>query len=180
MAEQLSRIVPVEQIQSSILTIRNERIILDSDLARLYGVTTKRLNEQVKRNIDRFPEDFVFQLNDKEVEFLRSQFATSKKSRGGRRYLPKAFTEHGVVMAAAVLNSPQAIQTSVFVVRAFVEMRRLLLPFQELRAKLNRIEKCLATHDRQIVALIDTIRLLMPSSEPKPSVPFGFRRKNRT
>lgn len=115
--------IPMERIQEAILLIRGKRVMLDVDLAQLYGVSTKRLNEQVKRNRDRFPEDFMFQLNPTEVNNLRSHFATSKKKRGGRRYAPYAFTEHGAIMLAAVLNTHRAIEISVFVVRAFVRLR---------------------------------------------------------
>ena len=112
-------IVPVEQVQARILTIRGQRVILDADLATLYGVTTSRLNEQVKRNIERFPADFAFRLSRQEFDGLMSQFATSNVGRGGRRKLPYTFTEHGAIMAASVLNSKQAVQISVFVVRSF-------------------------------------------------------------
>jgi hypothetical protein len=107
--------IPIEQIQQLIFLIRGKKVMLDSDLAKLYGVSTKRLNEQVKRNRDRFPGDFMFQLNSTEANNLRSQFATSKEGRGGRRYLPFAFTEHGAIMLASVLNTPRATEVSVFV-----------------------------------------------------------------
>jgi hypothetical protein len=116
----VAEIIPIQRAQSLILLIRGEKVILDSDLAELYGVPTKRLNEQVRRNIERFPADFMFQLTPEESDGLRSQIATSNVpvGRGGRRYLPYAFTEHGAIMAASVLNSPQAVQTSIFVARA--------------------------------------------------------------
>ena len=116
----------VDQIGSRIRTIRGKKVILDSDLALIYGVTTKRLNEQVMRNAKRFPPDFLFQLTPAEVENLRSQIATSSLH-GGRRYQPYAFTENGAIMAANVLNSPEAVRMSVFVVRAFVQMRAICL-----------------------------------------------------
>ena len=115
--------IPVE---SRILVLRDHKVILDTDLAELYGVSVKRLNEQVKRNEERFPADFMFQLTPTEHEALRSQFATSKQGRGGRRYPPYAFTEHGAIMAATVLNSERAVEMSVFVVRAFVRLRESL------------------------------------------------------
>lgn len=108
--------LPVEQITQSILILRGQRVLLDSDLAGLYGVTTKRFNEQVKRNLDRFPADFMFQITAEELSGLRSQFATSKPGRGGRRYAPYVFTEHGTIMAAMILNSPRAVEMSVYVV----------------------------------------------------------------
>ena len=135
---------------------------------------TKRLNEQVKRNSDRFPSDFHFQLSDEETELLRSQSATSKPQRGGRRYNPYAFTEHGAIMAANVLNSEKAVQASIFVVRAFVRLRQMLAPYKELMAKFNQLEKKLQTHDKQIIAIIEAIKLLMPPPQTKPKEPFGF------
>ena len=122
----------IEGIAEKIHLIRSQKVMLDSDLAEVYNVTTKRLNEQVKRNNDRFPEDFMFQLTEQELESLRSQFATSNKQRGGRRYLPYVFTEHGAVMLASVLNSPTAIEASIKVVRAFVKMRSFLALHQDL------------------------------------------------
>jgi hypothetical protein len=137
---------PVEKITRSILVLRGHRVILDDDPAALYGVPTKRLNEQVRRNTARFPEDFTFQLTAEESTALRSQFATSKTTplrRGGRRYLPYAFTEYGAIQAANVLNSPRAVEMGIYVVRAFVQLREA------------RIEKKLATHDDAITAKIE-------------------------
>ena len=141
-------------------------MILDTDLAALYCVPVKRLNEQVKRNRDRFPADFMFQLTRKEAVLLRSQFATSKDARGGRRYLPYAFTEHGAVMAATVLNSKKAVDMSVFVVRAFVRLREILSTNRELAVKLSELEDRLDTHDASIQNLIQAIRQLMLPEEP--------------
>lgn len=115
--------------------------MLDNDLAALYGVTTKRLNEQVKRNRKRFPEDFMFQLTSQEAQSLRSQFATSNETRGGRRYLPFAFTEHGAVMLASVLNSPIAVAASIQVVRAFIRLRSILAAHKELARKIDALER---------------------------------------
>jgi len=145
-------LVAIEAIASRIVVLRGERVMLDSDLAALYGVTIKRLNEQVKRNLARFPSDFTFQLTREEWGFLRSQFATLEAGRGQhRKYLPYAFTEHGAIMAAMVLNSPHATEVSVYVVRAFVELRDTLLTHKELAKRLDelesRLEKKLATHD---------------------------------
>jgi len=166
------------QIARAILLIRGERVILDADLARLYGVTTKRLNEQVRRNIGRFPLDFMFQLTGEDVECLRSQFATLDR-RPGRgqysKYLPLVFTEHGAIMAANVLNSPCAVQASVFVVRAFVRLRNALAQHKELAAKLNELEGKVEKHDQQIVALIQAIRQLMTPPNDPPRKPIGFR-----
>jgi len=155
--------VPVE---SRILIVRRQRVILDSDLAELYGVTVKRLNQQVNRNQERFPADFMFQLTSTEDKALRLQIATSKKGRGGRRYLPYAFTEHGAIMAATVLNSPQAVEMSVFVVRAFVRMREMLAKNRQLAAKINELDRRLETHDTTIQDIIEAIKELMVPERP--------------
>ena len=168
-----SAIVPVERIESLILLIRRHKVMLDSDLAELYGVSTKRLNEQVKRNQERFPGDFMFQLTTEETNALRSQIATSKRERGGRRYRPYAFTEHGAIMAASVLNSHSAIEVSVYVVRAFVKLREMLRTHKELAQKLAELEKRIEGHDEEIVALFEAIRQLMKPPE-KPSKRIGF------
>jgi len=149
-------------------------VILDADIAELYGVPVKRLNEQVKRNQERFPSDFMFQLTGKEHAFLRSQIATSNKSRGGRRYRPYAFTEHGAIMAATVLNSDRAVQMSVFVVRAFVRLREMLATNRRLAGKLDELENRLDTHDSVIGELIEAIKELMKPQEPS-RVRIGFQ-----
>ena len=162
--------VPVE---SRILILRRQRVILDSDLAELYGVPVGRLNEQVKRNQQRFPSDFMFQLNSKEDQILRSQIATSSQKHGGRRYPPYAFTEHGAIMAATVLNSKQAIEMSVFVVRAFVRMRELLAKNRQLAAKINELDRRLETHDSAIQDLIEAIKeLMVPEESPRRKIGF--------
>ena len=147
--------------------------MLDTDLAELYGVTTKRFNEQVKRNLARFPVDFMFQLTKEEFAALRSQIATSNTGRGGRRHLPYAFTEHGAIMAATILNSPKAVEMSVFVVRAFVEVRELLATHRELAAKLDELERKVSSHDQALAGIIDAIRQLMSPPDPKKR-PIGF------
>ncbi len=169
-------IVPLERVVSRIFLIRGQKVMLDADLAELYGVTTKRLNEQVKRNIDRFPGDFMFQLATREHDSLRSQFATSKErpGRGGRRYLPYAFTEHGAIMAASVLDSKRAVQVSIYVVRAFIQLREMLASNKQLALRLNELERKLTTHDRAITELIEAIRQLMTRPEPKKKRPIGF------
>ncbi len=121
----------------------------------------------------------MFLLTAEEVSSLRSQFATSKEGRGGRRYRPYAFTEHGAIMAASVLNSERAIQTSIFVVRAFVRLKQMLAPHTEITARLDHLEKAVGTHDKQITAIIAAIRLLMPPSDDSPQEPFGFRRTKK-
>jgi hypothetical protein len=153
-----------------IVAVRGERVILDVDLARLYAVSTKRLNEQVRRNRKRFPSDFMFQLTRKEEQVLRSQFATSSLTHGGRRSLPNAFTEHGAIMAANVLNSERAIQMSVVVVRAFVALRRGALGSADLARRLDELE---ARHDRQFGVVFEAVRRLMaPPEAPKRRIGF--------
>jgi phage regulator Rha-like protein len=164
---------PVFAVESRILILRHQRVILDVDLAELYGVTVKRLNQQVTRNQERFPSDFTFQLNSKEHEALRLQFATSKKGRGGRRYPPYAFTEHGAIMAATVLNSKRAVQMSVFVVRAFVRLREMLATNRRLAGKIDELENRLDTHDSAILDLIVAIKELMTPKQP-PRIRMGF------
>jgi phage regulator Rha-like protein len=162
--------VPVE---SRILIVRRQRVILDSDLAALYGVTVKRLNQQVNRNQERFPADFMFQLTSTEDKALRLQIATSKKGRGGRRYLPYAFTEHGTIMAATVLNSARAVEMSVFVVRAFVRMREMLAKNRQLAAKINELDRRLETHDTTIQDIIEAIKeLMVPEGPSKRKIGF--------
>ena len=170
--------VLLERIQQTILLIRGKRVMLDANLAKLYGVSTKRLNEQVKRNRDRFPQDFMFQLNPEEAEVLRSQIATSKEGRGGRRYLPFAFTEHGAIMLAAVLNTPRAIEVSVFVVRAFVRFREILTTHKALAHKLSEHESKIETHDEAIRSLMSAIRQLMAAPE-RPPKKIGFQLREK-
>lgn len=146
-----------------IITLRGQKIILDSDLARVYGIPTFRLNEAVKRNRDRFPSDFMFRLTGREAVNLTSQFAISGSRHGGRRTLPYAFTEYGAIMAATVLNSPRAVQMSVFVVRAFIKMREQMFDRAELGKRLADIEKTLMAHSGELRDLYRKIRpLLLP------------------
>ncbi|MEK6768187.1 MAG: ORF6N domain-containing protein [Gemmatimonadota bacterium] len=167
-------IVPAERIESAIDVVRGQRVMLDADLAVLYGVTTKRLNEQVRRNSGRFPDDFAFRLTVHEAASLRSQFATSKPGRGGRRYAPLAFTEHGAVMLASVLNSPTAVRTSVQIVRAFVRIRLMLASNAELARKLEDLER---RYDSQFRVVFRAIRDLMAPVEPRPKrIGFGDSR----
>lgn len=163
-----------DQIERAIHLVRGQRVMLDSDLARFYGVTTKRLNQQVARNLDRFPEDFSFQLTAEEYAALRLQIATSSSGPGGRRYLPRVFTEHGALMAANVLNSPVAVQASVHVVRAFVRLRQVLAAHVELAHKLAELESRVTGHDERIDALFAAIRQLMTPIQP-PQRKIGFR-----
>jgi phage regulator Rha-like protein len=146
--------------------LRHQRVILDSDLAELYGVTVKQLNQQVRRNRDRFPMDFMFRVTPQEDQILRSQIVTSSKKHGGRRYPPYAFTEHGAIMAATVLNSKRAVEMSVFVVRAFVRMREMLAKNRQLAAKINELDRRLETHDTAIQDIIEAIKELMVPERP--------------
>jgi len=174
-------LVPTKRIAEVILVLRGQKVLLDTDLAALYGVPTKRFNEQVNRNISRFPSDFMFKLSEEEFAILRSHSATSNKKptqRGGRRYPPYAFTEHGAIMAATILNSPIATEVAVYVVRAFVQLRETLTSHKELIRRLNelesKIERKIVTHDEAITNILNTIRQLMtPPKRPKPSI--GFR-----
>ncbi len=161
-------------VESRILLLRHQRVILDADIAELYGVPVKVLNQQIKRNQKRFPPDFVFQLSAKEYEALRSQVVTSKERRGGRRYLPYAFTEHGAIMAATVLNSERAVEMSVFVVRAFVRLREMLANNRKLAGKIDELENRLDTHDSTIQDLIEAIKELMTPEDP-PRKRIGFQ-----
>ena len=180
-------LIAIEAIANRIVVLRGQRVMLDADLAALYGVTTKRLNEQVRRNLGRFPPAFMFQLTNQEVAILRSQCATSSSDArslawGGRRYTPHAFTEHGAIMAAMVLNSPRATEVSVYVVRAFVELRDTLIAHKELAKRLDelesRLERKLTTHDQAIAGILDAIRQLMLPPEPAKKRSIGFVRSD--
>jgi hypothetical protein len=162
-------LVPVEHIARAILVFRGHKVLLDAELAALYGVSTKRLNEQVKRNAERFPEDFLFRLSAVEVEALnRSQIATGSQKHRDPRFPPYAFTEHGAIMAATILNSPRAVEMSIYVVRAFVKLRDLLSSNRELARRFaqleTRLDKKLTEHDETIAAILSAIRQLMGKS----------------
>jgi hypothetical protein len=171
-----SRPLAIEAISARIVTIRRERVLLDADLAALYGVETRRLNEQVRRNRRRFPADFIFRLTREEIDNLMSQFATSRW--GGRRKLPYAFTEHGAIQAATILNTRRAVEVSVYIVRAFVKLRGVLAANRDLAKRLDeleaRIERKLDTHDRVITDILGAIRQLMSPPESKPKRRIGF------
>jgi len=181
-----ANLVPLERVERTILVLRGHRVILDSDLAALYGVPVKRLNEQVKRNAGRFPPDFAFQLTREEFDNLKSQIATSSSAWGGKRKLPTAFTEHGALMAASVLNSPKAVEMSILVVRAFVRFRRILARNRQLAARVDELERKmdqkLAAHDKSIeahrkgiVSLYTAIENLMPTLSDRQ---IGFKGKD--
>jgi hypothetical protein len=175
MAVRKTDLVNVEDISRAILALRERRVLLDAELAVLYGVTTRRLNEQVRRNRKRFPEDFLFELTTEEFANLKSHFATS--SWGGRRKLPLAFTEHGAIQAATILNSPRAVEISVYVVRAFVTLREVFGTNPELARRFEQLEARLDSkfteHDEAIAAILSAIRELMKPPEP-PRRGIGF------
>lgn len=166
-------LVPVERITQSILILRGHKVLLDSDLAALYGVETGVLIQAVKRNRDRFPEDFMIQLTAAEWAALRSQFVISNDGRGGRRYAPYAFTEQGVAMLSSVLKSSRAITVNIEIMRAFVRMRELLASNKELAQQLAELERKISTHDQAITGILKAIRELMNPPEPKKR-PIGF------
>jgi phage regulator Rha-like protein len=163
-------LLPVERVQRRILVIRGHRVLLDGDLAEAYGVEVRLLNQAVKRNKERFPSDFAFQLSMEETEALRSQSVILKRGQH-RKYRQYAFTEHGAVMLASVLRSPVAIQASIAVVRAFVRLRQVLADHEVFHRKLEQIEKRLVDHDQRLVVAFDAIRQLMEETAEEPSKP---------
>jgi hypothetical protein len=168
--------IPSERIEKAILLIRGHKVMLDSDLAQLYRVSTKRLNEQVRRNRARFPEDFMFQLTANEADSLRSQNATLKTGRGRhRKYAPYAFTEQGVAMLSSVLNSERAIDVNIAIMRAFVRLREILSSHKDLARKLEVVERKLGDHDQKFQVVFEAIRQLMaPSPQPEKKRRIGF------
>lgn len=162
------------EIDARIISLRGQPVLLDSELAELHGVSTKAFNQAVKRNAERFPEDFAFQLSPSEFASLRSQIVISNVGRGGRRYAPVAFTEHGAIMDASVLNSPRAVEMSVFVVRAFVRLRNAARLNPEVSKHLASLERRVTGHDGALKEVFDAIRgLLQPSPSPRKRI--GFR-----
>jgi phage regulator Rha-like protein len=168
-------LIPAERIERAILLIRGHKVLLDRDLAELYGVPTKRLNEQVRRNLRRFPEDFMFQLTADEATALRSQFATLKHGRGQhRKYLPYAFTEQGVAMLSSILNSDRAIEVNIAIMRAFVRLRGILSTHKDLARKLADLERKLGEHDEKFQIVFEAIRQLMAPPATPPRRRIGF------
>ncbi len=171
---------------SKIYVFRDQKVMLDRDLAELYGVTTKRLNQQVGRNVDRFPEDFMFRLSDEEFEDLKSRDAAS--AWGGRRYAPYAFTEHGVLMLSSVLTSARAIGVNIRIMRVFARMRELLMNSKDLLLKVDRIERELAAQGEDIATIYEYVKRLIEAAEPEPPAVepeperrrIGFRREGET
>lgn len=164
-------LLPPERIEGGILLLRGERVMLDADLAALYGVPTRALIQATKRNLDRFPPDFMFQLDSVEVELLRSQIVTSKSGRGGRRHRPYAFTEQGVAMLSSVLRGRRAVRVNIEIMRTFVRLRRILASHADLARKLNELE---SRYDEQFRVVFDAIRELMEPPPPPPKRPIGF------
>jgi hypothetical protein len=163
--------IPLQRVERRILLIRGQKVLLDVDIAELYGVATGVFNQAVRRNIHRFPVDFMFQLTDAEADSLRSQIATSKKGRGGRRYNPLAFTEQGVAMLSSVLRSERAVQVNIAIMRAFVKLREMLASHRDLARRLQKMEKL---YDAQFRVVFDTLRELMrPPLRPRSGI--GFR-----
>ena len=169
----MNTLLPTNRIEQRIFRLRSQNVMLDEDLAELYGVTTKRLNQQVRRNVERFPADFMFQLTAEEDAALRLQFVTLKGGRGAhRKYLPYAFTQEGVAMLSSVLRSPRAVQVNIEIMRAFVRLRRILTEHKDLARKLDALER---KYDAQFKVVFDTIRKLMepPSAIAKRRIGFG-------
>ena len=168
-------VIQIDQVEQTIYVIRGQRVMLDVDLARLYGVTTKALNQAVKRNRDRFPVDFAYQLTRQEVTDLKSQIVTSSGGHGGRRNLPWAFTEHGVAMLSSVLRSKRAARVNVEIMRAFIRLRRLLATPGELVEHLTRLSQTVELHDERIKTIIQVLQQLIekPPETPKRRIGFG-------
>ena len=173
------QIITVEQIEQTIILLRGQKILLAPTLAQIYGVETKTLTRQVKRNIDRFPPDFVFVLSREEIAQLRTAeiLTSTKKGRGGSRYAPYAFTEHGAIMIATVLSTPRAVAASVYVVRAFVKLRQILSSHRDLAKKLDDLERQVGTHDKAIVSIFQAMRKLMsPTARTRKKVGFELKK----
>jgi len=171
----MTELVPIELIASKIYLIRNMKVMLDRDLAELYGVETGALNRAAKRNAERFPEDFMFQITGEEAELLRCQTGISKPGRGGRRYLPYAFSEHGVLMLSSVLKSERAIQVNIVIMRAFVKLREMLSTHKDLKGKIESMEK---KYDEQFQIVFEAIKQLL-TEEDKPKKKIGFTVKEK-
>jgi len=170
-------IIPTQQVAQAIRFVREERGLLDFDLARLYGVTTGKLNKAVRRNHDRFPADFMFQLTAEETKSLIFQIGISK-GQGGRRHFPYAFTEQGVAMLSSVLNSERAVKVNIAIIRAFVKLRQALETNRELAHKFSELEKRVGKYDEEIGAILEAIRQLMaPSEKPRREIGFHVREK---
>ena len=171
MAKPKKALISTERIEKAILLIRGEKVMLDADLAALYGVETRSLLQAVKRNISRFPRDFMFQLSNEELESLRSQIVISNIGRGGRRYRPYAFTEHGVAMLSSVLRSPRAVEVNIAIMRAFVKLRRWVIEHADLARRIDELE---SKYDQKFAVVFDAIRKLMELPPLAPTKEMGF------
>ena len=171
--------VSVQFVERRIYVIRGHKVMIDVDLAELYGVPTRILNQQVQRNRKRFPEDFMFELTKDEAEALRSQIVISKPGRGGRRYLPYAFTEPGVAMLSSVLNSEHAIEVNITIMRAFIKMRQMMESNEELNCKFAAVIRKLSTHDKYFRIVFDELKKLTEQPDP-PRKQIGFKMRNKT
>jgi hypothetical protein len=175
-----SRQVSVESIKSKIIMIRGEKVMIDRDLAELYGVETGALNRAVKRNIERFPDDFMIQLSVEEWNLLRCQFGISKSSHGGRRNLPYGFTEQGVSMLSSVLNSKRAIEVNIAIMRVFVQIRKMAISQERISGRIRDIEARLEDHDESIDAIFEAIvQLITPDENPKKQIGFEVKESQR-
>jgi hypothetical protein len=173
-------VVPAERIEKAIFMIRSQKVILDHDLAELYGVQTKALKQAVRRNFSRFPSDFMFELTDLEFKNLRSQIVTSSLDQwGGQRYRPMVFTEQGVAMLSSVLRSDRAVQVNIAIMRVFVRLREMMATHKELASKLGELETRIRDHDEKIVAIFEAIRRLLPAAE-RTRRKIGFEMKERS
>jgi hypothetical protein len=171
-------IIPVDRVVQSIRWIRGQKVLLDADLAALYGVTTGNLNKAVGRNRDRFPSDFMFHLSAEEAEDLIFQIGRSK-GRGGRRHRPYAFTEQGIAMLSSVLNSERAVKVNIAIMRAFVKLRQLLDTNRQLAQKFSELERHVGKHDQEIAVILEAIRQLMaPLEKPRREIGFHVREKS--
>lgn len=171
--------IPLARIENRILLLRGQKVLIDRDLAQLYGVKTRVLNQAVKRNMDRFPEDFMFCLSPEEKQEVVTNCDHLKNLKYSSS-LPHAFTEYGAIMAANLLNSPRAVEASIFVVRAFVRLRQMIASHAELARQLNQMDKKLQVHDKQIMGLVKVIKeLIEPPLEPAQKEPFGFHPKRK-
>jgi len=170
----MSDLIPIERIENKILLIRGQKVLLDRDLAELYGVPTKALKQAVKRNLDKFPSDFMFKLNKKEFDNWRSQFVTSNADKMGLRYAPMAFTEYGVVMLSSVLRSKRAVQVNITIVRAFIRMREMLLNNAKMAEKLRELEDRMDTQEMNTILIMDKLRTQPKTEQQKPTRKIGF------
>jgi hypothetical protein len=174
MSKHIVSVIQGSTVSSRIYLIRGKRVLLDSDLAELYGVLTKNLNKAVQRNLDRFPQEFMFRISPEEVESLRFQIGTSKNGRGGRRYLPYAFTQEGIAMLSSVLHSPRAVQANILIMRAFIKLREMVATNELVRQKIEELERKYQSHDKKFTAVFEALKELLEPAKPTKKKPIGF------